>query len=182
MPELVHNLLEGYTKYDPQVNMPREIPSEPGNYIVVLRNGSMLPRTGDDVVMRDFDGQKVIYTGVSANLKKRIGHDHLKGHSSFSTFRISLGCLLGHKLIHRNRIPDGKHFRFSSEDEAALSEWIKNNLVFYYKPSPDYERLEEMLIERLNPPVNLDKNESPINAEFRAMLKELRSMGPSCHC
>ena len=182
MNDLDHNLLEGYTKFDPQVNMPSGIPSESGNYIVVLRNGSMLPCAGSDVVMKVFDGQNVIYTGVSADLKKRIGHDHLKGHSSFSTFRISLGCLLGYKQIHRNRIPDWKHFRFNPEDEAALSEWIKNNLVFYYKPSHDYERLEELLIEQLNPPVNLDKNESPINAEFRAMLMELRSRRPSCHC
>lgn len=179
MKDLDHYLLEGYTRFDPQVNTPSEIPSESGNYIVVLRNGCTLPCAGSDVVMKEFNGQKVIYTGVSAELKKRIGHDHLKGHSSFSTFRISLGCLLGYKLIHRNRIPDWKHYRFSSEEESALSEWIKNNLVFYYKTSPDYERLEGLLIDHLNPPVNLDKNESPINAEFRAMLRELRNRKPS---
>lgn len=172
------HLLEGFQEFDPQVNMPRELVSAPGNYIVVLRDGSSLPQAGDDVVMKDLDGQRVIYTGISANLRNRIGHDHLKGHSSFSTFRISLGCLLGFKLIHRDKVPDGKHFRFSKEDETALSQWIRDNLIFYYKTSPDYEQLETLLINSLNPPMNLDGNESPVNAGFRSMLKDLRGKRP----
>ena len=171
-------ILEGLLEFAPQVNSPSEILSAAGNYIVVLNDGCSLPAAGDDVVMERYKGRRVIYTGSSTNLKNRIGHDHLKGHSSFSTFRISLGCLLGFKQLHRDRIPDHKHYRFSSEDEAALSIWIRSNLLFYYKETSSPKDIETALIESLNPPMNLDGNEAPINSEFRAMLKKLRSEKP----
>ncbi|MBQ9310136.1 MAG: hypothetical protein IJ222_04650 [Bacteroidales bacterium] len=72
----------------------------------------------------------------------RTGHDHFTGHSSFSTFRISLRCLMGFPLIHRNRVPDGKHYRFTQENEAELSRWMKENLIVYHKPSMYYEDIE----------------------------------------
>lgn len=174
------SILSGYTVFDPLVNQKKDLPQEAGNYIVTLRAGSTIPGNCPDVVMQEFEGKRVIYTGVSAkNLRGRIGHDHFTGHSSFSTFRISLGCLMGFPLIHRDRIPDGKHYRFSQENEAALSQWMKENLIVYHKPSMYYEDIETMLILALNPPLNLDKNDAPVNAGFREHLKDLRSRRPA---
>ena len=172
--------MSGYTVYDPLVNKKNEIPEEAGNYIVTLRAGSTIPGNYPDVVMREFEGKRVIYTGVSTKyLRGRIGHDHFTGHSSFSTFRISLGCLMGFPLIHRDRIPDRKHYRFSPENEATLSQWMKENLIVYHKPSMYYEDIETMLILALNPPLNLEKNAAPVNAGFREHLKGLRSRRPA---
>ena len=172
--------MSGYTVYDPLVNRKNDIPEEAGNYIVTLRARSAIPGNYPNIVMQEFEGKRVIYTGVSAkNLRGRIGHDHFAGHSSFSTFRISLGCLMGFPLIHRDRVPDGKHYRFSPENETELSQWMKENLIVYHKPSMYFEDIETMLILALNPPLNLDKNDSPVNAGFREHLKDLRSRRPA---
>ena len=172
------SLLDGFNLFDPQKDNPKVIP-EAGNYIMCLRDGRSLPGADESVRLERFEGLRVIYTGVSAtNLRGRINHDHFKGHSSFSTFRISLGCLMGFKLIPRDRVPDGKHFRFSSEDEAALSTWMKENILVYQKAFPDYEDMEGRLIDHLKPPLNLDKNFNLVNMEFREGLRFLRSQHP----
>jgi hypothetical protein len=173
------SLLQGFRRFDPLADSPSLIPDLPGNYILVMRDGCSLPNLGTDLAMREVDGLRVIYTGISKkSLGKRIGHDHLKGHSSFSTLRISLGCLSGFPLIPRDRIPDGKHFRFSPEDEKSLSSWMRQNLVFYFKPNDEYAMMEDLLIALFTPPLNLDKNENPVNGAFRDRLKALRRNRP----
>ena len=56
---------------------------------------------------------------------------------------------------------------------------MKENLIAYHKPSMYYEDIETMLILALNPPLNLDKNDSPVNAGFREHLKDLCSRRPA---
>lgn len=63
--------MSGYTVYDPLVNKKNEIPEEAGNYIVTLRAGSTIPGNYPDVVMREFEGKRVIYTGVSTTAEMR---------------------------------------------------------------------------------------------------------------
>lgn len=173
------SLLQGFRRFDPLADTPSIIPDLPGNYILVLRDGCSLPDLGTDLEMQELDGLRVVYTGISRkSLRRRIGHDHLKGHSSFSTLRISLGCLLGYPLIHRDRVPDGKHFRFSPDDEKSLSSWMRRNLAFYFKPNDEPTKIEDLLVARFNPPLNLDKNENPINGTFRDRLKALRQNRP----
>ncbi len=169
-----------FVPFDPGTDFPSVIPSEPGNYIVTLRKGHTLPGIGADLEYRswsDFKDMHVVYTGMSEkSLRRRITHDHLKGHSAFSTLRISLGCLLGFKLVPRDRVPDGRHWRFSAEDEAALSAWMRENLVFHYRRTQAPDIMEKALIVLHYPPLNLDSPiGDPIHKEFQAKLRELRN-------
>ena len=168
-----------FVPFDPNTDYPSVIPGEPGNYLVTLREGCTLPGIGADLKYRswsDFKDMHVVYTGMSEkSLRKRITHDHLKGHSAFSTLRISLGCLLGFKLVPRDKVPDGRHWRFSTEDEAALSKWMRENLMFHYRRTQAPDIMERALIVLHCPPLNLDApTGDTIYKEFQAKLKELR--------
>ena len=65
-----------------------------------------------------------------------------------------------------------------SEDEKSLSSWMRQNLVFYFKPNDEYAMMEDLLIALFNPPLNLDKNENPVNGAFRDRLKAHRRNRP----
>ena len=171
--------LNDFISFDPSRDRPQEIPTGAGNYIVLLRDGRSLPDTGFPVQMARFQGKDVIYTGVagpSSGLRRRITWAHLGNNAGRSTLRLSIGVLLGFKPIPRDaKKPWNGHVRFCAEDEASLTEWMKENLLFYFFPNDGYEALENELIATLNPPLNLSKNFNPVNCEIRAHVSELRS-------
>jgi len=162
-----------YQEYDPLVDSPESIPEKPGSMIVVLRYMSRCPETWN-LNLKEFEGQEVLFVGDTKNLRNRIVKDHLGNNSSLSSFRISLGCLHGMHQIDRDKIPDGVHFKFSKDDEQWLTNWMKENLLFYYAESPYYDRVTKLHLLSLNPPLNLE-NTSADMAEFRAKLSTLRS-------
>ncbi len=171
--------LNDFISFDPCSARPQDIPTGAGNYIVLLREGCSLPDTGFPVQMARFQGKDVIYTGVagpSSGLRRRITWAHLGNNAGRSTLRLSIGVLLGFTPIPRDaKKPWNGHVRFCAEDEASLTEWMKENLLFYFFPNDNYEALENELIATLNPPLNLSKSANPVNSEIRALLSELRS-------
>lgn len=160
-----------FVEYDPLVDDPKSIPEEPGSLIFVLRYMSNLHQLAG-MKLKEFEGQKVLFVGESENLRKRIAFDHFKGDSSRSSLRISFGCLLDMEQIPRDKTPDGVHFRFSKEDEQWLTQWIKENLLVYYKATPYHTPMTKLLMSALNPPLNLE-NTSPYWQEFKKELIEL---------
>ena len=166
---------DDFDLFDPQKDDVSSLPDFSGNYVVALRPGCGFPGGGPVPEMSLFNQLPAIYTGQSGkSLKRRIGHDHLKGHSAFSTLRITLGCLLGFPLIPRDKTPDGKHWRFSDENEKALSKWMEENLLFYYRRDTLFKEMEKVLISFLQPPLNIDGYYNANNEPFRTRLKELR--------
>ncbi|WP_220186835.1 DUF6884 domain-containing protein [Pseudonocardia pini] len=95
-------------------------------------------------------------------LWSRIAGMHLGGRHEFSTFRRTLGAILAHAA-------DSPEI-----DETALTEWMSTHLVVVTAPYPDPDdlgRLEEQVLDTLDPPLNLrGRPTSPI----RARLTELR--------
>ena len=165
-----------FVEYDPLVDSPESIPEAPGSLIVVLRYMSNIYQlAGMD--LKEFEGQEVLFVGESENLRKRIAFDHFRGDSSRSSFRISIGSLLEMVQIPRDKNPDGVHFRFSKEDEQWLTQWMKENLIVYYKATPFHGQITKMLMSTYNPPLNLE-NTSSDRQQFRKELIELRSK----HC
>lgn len=83
-----------------------------------------------------------------------------------------------------NLIPRDSHYnnngktKFNVTDESELSDWIKTNLLLFYYPNKEFDRIESLLIQALNPPLNLDKNHNVINSEFRKHLSKLRNQKP----
>lgn len=172
-PDALDDCPTSFEEYDPLVDNPESIPEVPGSLIFVLRYMSNLHQLAG-MNLKEFEGQEVIFVGESENLRKRIANEHFRGDSSRSSFRISIGCLLDMELIPRDKMPDGVHFRFAKEDEQWLTQWMKENLLVYYKATPYHAQLTRLMISAFNPPLNLD-NTSPDRQEFRKELTELRS-------
>ena len=123
-----------------------------------------------------WEGLSVIYVGQSKkSLRKRDVRQHFNGNAGSSTLRKSLGCLKGLTLVPRDvNNPSNGKTKFGDNDEQKLSEWMKANLLFYYCVNTQVDCLEAMLIKRFNPPLNLQGNKSPVNADYRKELSRLR--------
>lgn len=169
--------LTGFRLFDPSKNNKSDLPRENGNYIVAIRDVKKLPFHGYTVNTTKFQDYPVIYTGITSNgLYTRIGNQHLGTNAGRSTLRLSLGCLLGYKLVPRDKNnPDNGKVRFSEYDEMMLLNWMKENLLFYYQKNYSPESLETKLIDYFNPPLNLKGNNNPTNLSFRDYLSILRS-------
>lgn len=153
------------------------IPDNPGNYIVCLKRGSKLPDIGVSCTMKTYKELNVIYTGIAGkSLRKRDYKQHFTGNNAgSSTLRKSLGSMFGYPKIARDKDPSNGKTKFNETDEIKLSEWMKSNLVLYFKSNSSPDELENELISELNPPLNLSKNSNIINLQFRKRLSELRS-------
>lgn len=175
--KLSKNLKNRFTLFDPNRCTSDEIPDNPGNYIICLKKGSQLPDIGVEYEMKTYQGLNVIYTGIAGkSLRKRDYRQHFTGNNAgSSTVRKSLGFLFGYPKIARDKNPSNGKTKFKKSDEIKLSEWMKSNLVLFYKSNMSPDTLENELIEELNPPLNLSKNKSSINHKFRKKLSELRS-------
>ena len=168
--------LSGYISFDPEKDPPTRIPDSPGNYIVCLRKGARLPDIGIECHMKVFQGYQVIYTGISQkSIRKRDHRQHFTGNNAgSSTLRKSLGSMFGFKKVPRDKDPNTGKTKFSESDERKLSEWMKSNLIMYVRSYQNPKELEEELITSLHPPLNLSKNNSGVNVEFRAKISQLR--------
>ena len=150
-----------------------------GNYVFLLRKGSQLPKVDIEPkipeVTLDGNTYQAIYTGIaSKSLRNRDYRNHfVDNDASRSTLRKSIGSLFGYDLIPRKE-GDLKHKKFKLADEEKLTEWMMSNLLLAFVENAAPKSLEEKLIAKLNPPLNLEKNHNKVNAEFRALLSKLR--------
>ena len=168
---------EKFTLFDPKKHFSNDIPDNPGNYIVCLKTGSNLPSIGIEYEMKTFQNLNVIYTGIAGkSLRKRDYRQHFMGNNAgSSTLRKSLGSLFGYPKIARDKDPTNGKTKFNENDEIKLSEWMKSNLLLYYKSNLNPHKLEDELIKKFNPPLNLSKNKNTENLNYRKILSELRS-------
>jgi hypothetical protein len=146
---------------------PCPVPPRAGVYGWWFRH---VPADMDTSGCRDFDGQVLLYTGISPrrppmngkppsnqNLQKRI-LTHLTGNAEGSTLRKTLGCLLAIQLgIELRRVGSGNRMTFV-HGEQALSEWMGENArVTWVERTAPWE-LENYLISQLDLPLNLGGN------------------------
>ena len=165
--------------FDPMTMDSNMLPNVAGNYVFLLRKGSQLPQVdiNPQIPELTLDGNtyQAIYTGIaSKSLRGRDYRAHFIGNdASRSTLRKSIGSLFGYDLIPRKE-GDLKYKKFKPADEEKLTEWMMSNLLLAFVENADPESMEDKLIAELNPPLNLDKNDNTVNAEFRALLSKLR--------
>ncbi|HBV83869.1 MAG TPA: hypothetical protein DEB74_14005 [Lachnospiraceae bacterium] len=174
-------IMNEFQVFDPLKDDVNTVPALSGNYIFALRKNSRLPDIGIPVTYTKFRDYDVIYVGLASNsLKDRDIKKHFNGNAGGSTLRKSLGCLFGYNLIPRDSHynSNGKT-KFNVTDESKLSDWIKTNLIMFYYPNKEFDSVESLLIQALNPPLNLDKNHNVINSEFRKHLTKLRNSKPN---
>lgn len=130
-----------------------------------------------DVFFNRFNEREVLYVGLlgSRGLRKRDYRNHFNGTARISTLRKSLGVLFGYEKVHSRNEAKSTKYRFDNDSEQELSRWMKANLMMHYcKGLENVELIETMLIEVFNPPLNLAKNKSETNKEFRQYLSKLR--------
>lgn len=165
-------------RFDPITDSEAMIPDSSGNYILCLRKNSKLPKTSALPTLTDFEGLQVIYTGIAGNsLRTRDYRQHFKGNNAGrSTLRKSLGVLFGYKQIPRDSDVNSGKTKFIEKDEKELTEWMHSNLIMYFLPTVDFNRIEIELINHFNPPLNLKDNHNHINIEFRQLLSNLRTL------
>lgn len=85
---------------------------------------------------------------------------------------------MGFKKIPRDKNnPFNGKTKFLEVDENKLSEWMKHNLLLFFREEKNViniEEIEKELINSYNPPLNIKMNNNTINEDFRELLKELR--------
>lgn len=164
-------------RFDPTTDSETIIANSSGNYILCLRKNSKLPTVLMKPIFTNFEGLQVIYTGIAgSSLRTRDFRQHFKGNNAGrSTLRKSLGVLFGYKQISRDNDPNTGKTKFDNVDEIILSEWMCNNLIMFFLPTLDFDRIEIELINRFNPPLNLKSNLNMINSDFRRLLSGLRT-------
>ncbi len=163
-------------RFDPAIDQSSSLPNIAGNYLVCLKSLSKLPAASIVPKINTFDGLDVIYTGIaSKSLRTRDYKTHFQGNAGRSTLRKSLGVLFGYKLIPRDRDPTTGKTKFCDAHESILSKWMRENLVIYFLECSEYLKVEMALIERFNPPLNLQGCNSRVNQAFRKLLSSLRS-------
>ena len=169
--------LKHFKQFNPQTDNIMDLPVSPGNYLICLNEGSKLPDVGIPFKTTKHAGLEVIYTGISKDsLRKRDYKQHFTGNNAGrSTIRKSIGSMFGFGKIPRDKDPNTGKTMFRPEDEEKLSSWMLNNLTLFYFTNPSPDNYEDVLIDKLNPPLNLSKNKNIVNKEFRKKLSELRN-------
>lgn len=143
------------------------IPNEPGLYCIKLRKDCQLPSKFGTV--RE-DG--IIYIGLaSSSLRKRFWKQELNliGHATL--FR-SIGSILGYYPEKGSLVGKSNkyNFRFADEDIESIRDWIRQSLevncVVY--SANNLSKIEEDLIKKYRPLVNIDHNPTPSEALITA--------------
>lgn len=164
-----------YQSFNPMNDDPNILSNASGIYIIVGRKTDTFNDILENAKLSLFHGLTVLYIGISGKqgLKKRDYKNHFEGNARQSTLRKSLGALFNwqNKRVYYK---DGK-YKFLNNYEEELTKWMKENLIiFYWELEENISDVETELINELNPPLNIAKNRSIVNADFRANLSRLR--------
>ena len=116
------------------------------------------------------DGLTLLYAGISPKEPPKNGRPpssqtlrsrimtHYAGNAEGSTLRRSLGCLVAERLgIELRRFGSGTRLHFGV-GEQELSRWMDRNAFVSWLPIPEPWFLEHALLDKLDLPLNLDKN------------------------
>lgn len=168
-------LLSQFVLFDPAKGQRADLPDMEGNYVVVFKAGCDIPG-----VLGDFEYPEIslggveyrlLYTGISSNLKTRLWSNHLHGNGGNSTLRKTLGSLFRYKKIPRDAgKPNNGKTKFEQANEQKLTEWMENSLLFaYFVNDNNSDDLEKDLIDTLQPPLNVDGNSASTVHELHTL-------------
>lgn len=152
---------------------PRLAVTDPGVYALYLAKGARLPGV-------ETQAGAVLYVGMTEDgldVRYHFGHKD----SSFSSPRRSFGALLKNSKLKLVAHPRGKertrramtHYRFSDGGEERLTAWMLENLEFSLVPLKErIPEVEENLIKRLKPPLNLNRWPNPQAPAIKKLRKQ----------
>ncbi|QGG94374.1 GIY-YIG nuclease family protein [Actinomarinicola tropica] len=109
----------------------------------------------------------------SATLKSRIRGNHLRGNISSSTFRKTLSAVLFIPLDLRLERPG----KLDAMSNRAVTSWIHTHLrvaTFGWKDRSSLAALEDDVLKRLDPPLNLmGMSPSPVRSRLKVLRRQL---------
>jgi len=133
------------------------------------------------------DKDHLLYIGMTADDTGARNHfNPPTQHSGFSSPRRSIGALLKQELqLNARRRASGRsptnwqNFRFSDEGEVALTGWMTDHLCINLVPirmggKAKIEQVEQWLIAKLKPPLNLKGWRNPQAQTLKALRKICR--------
>jgi hypothetical protein len=167
--------------FDPQRDDYRKLPDTAGAYLICSKNIDKLPNSMKNLEFKFVEGLPVLYVGIAGrptskvrSLRKRDYKTHFNGTARQSTLRKSLGVLFGFEKVY-GKSKKRYRYKFVSEHEGKLSEWMHENLIMHFVEIENPMEFEKFMICTYEPPLNLQGNYSEMNIEFRKALKKLRN-------
>ena len=140
------------------------VPAAPGLYCIRIKNPDALP----EPFRTELKNRKhnIIYIGIaSRSLNRRMLNQELRANGHGTFFR-SIGAVLGY-LPPFNSLKGKKNkrnYKFSPKDEQKIIRWINENLLVNWVVTKDFKALEEPLIRKYLPLLNLDHNPEKMQA------------------
>jgi hypothetical protein len=171
--ELLCKILMNEKNFKSPKDIENLVPNEPGMYCIRIKNSQSLCEPFCNVLKER--GHNIIYIGIaSQSLKKRfLGQEmRAKGHGTF--FR-SIGAVLGYTPEKGSLLgkKNQNNYQFSTNDEKEIINWINSNLVVnWVKLKHDFNRVENELIQKYVPILNISGNQGA--------LKELVALRDKC--
>lgn len=140
----------------------QSLPAQSGVYALFLREGATLP-----VIKPLAEG--LIYIGLGKSLAKRC---HFRGRTEGHSPRRSLAALLWGELRLEPELGANGNYRLSRESERKLDEWMHQNLLMSFCTIQNIKEIEDFLIAKFAPPLNLNKCSQTLEHHT---VKELRA-------
>ena len=168
-----------FTNREEAISKNSPIPRSSGLYAWYIRNMPEIVPVDDCAQFEDY---YLMYVGISPKKKGRNGNlrERIQTHfgkktsndASWSTLRMSLGCLLCEQLdISLQCVKERKHF---NDGENVLSEWMaKNAMVTWYDCSCPWD-IEKDVIRQLSLPLNLVHNGQHPFYNYLSKLRKTR--------
>lgn len=180
--KIVTEIISQIRKTTKEVSEHIKYPTTPGIYAFALSDHSSLKQFGS--------GRQIIYVGIAKDsLKNRDLNTHfIDDKTGHSTLRRSIGAILKSELDLMSFSRNGTfnkvaiyNYKFQTEGEARLSEWMVKNLkVGYWEdkskmPYSALRLLEMAVIKELKPTLDLDSRTRKLNY-FANELDDLRGI------
>lgn len=144
-------------------DLPTQLPAESGLYawwaaphVLAGLPGSSHPHVG---------GYRLLYVGIASNLRRRILQNHLR-RSGSSTLRRTLAGLLMESQGYRTRRTD--RVVLIDSDEIRLTAWMDTHLRLSWSEHTAPREVEQAIIEKLTPPLNVDHASGPLRDAVKA--------------
>lgn len=155
-----------------------EIPDTSGLYAIRIQNINILPKEYRNELVKRND--TLLYIGKAENLRIRLWGEELHAQKPATFFR-TIGAVLGF------RPPKGSlsgksnpyNYRFSSDDNTAIIEWIKDNLLVHFVEFKDnIHDVEKKMIKEVKPIMNIQNNPQALQL-LKDSRKECRDIANS---
>lgn len=141
------------------------IPNGPGIYVWYF-NAPPSDKLKNKHITITIGEWKMMYVGISSNLRKRIRSHFFSSSSAKSTLRRTIGALRG-----KNHLNDRN--RFNSDDEKFISAWIQKHGRVRYWEHENPQVKETELIQKGSFPLNYQHNSGH---SFFSTLHDFRKM------